>query len=195
MKINRLEAHDRFLIAKQEENVIQKGFEECRFRNPDALALFEYSNYIYIFAHKREVGSDEKIQKFNKDLHKSIVDPDYKRKYTSIDQVESFRVLWQPRLTKPDPQTNSYLFRVKRDSTDVEVYWILPPEELWGQNKKGNITEDEIISESINKFKNNKSEMSLPHPEDLPLEKVKEIIVSICNKRKAKGFQPILDIL
>jgi hypothetical protein len=193
MLINKSETHDRYLKIQEEQDVIQKGFEDCKYRNPLALDLLQYSNYIYIFAHKREVGLDEKVTKFNDDLNKSLIDPYYKRKYVTLSDIPSFRILWDPRLTKPDPQTNSYLFRTLRDSNDVEVYWILPPQELFGQHKKGNMIQDDIITESIHKYLNNREEMSAPHPEDLPLEKVKEIFEMVCTKEKKKEFKPILE--
>lgn len=193
MIINPLEAHDRLLIAKKEENIIQKGFEECKYRNPIAQALFDYSDYIYIFAHKREIQLDEKITKFNQDLNESLINPSYIRKYSDVRDVPTFRILWQPRLTKPTPQENSFLFRTTKNSNDVEVYWIIPPRELWGQNKKGNMTEDPIISESIHLFQNNREKLAEPHEKDLPLEKVKQILKIICSKRKKKKFNPILE--
>lgn len=191
MIINPLDAHDRYLITKKEENIIQKGFEDCRYRNPLALAMLEYSDYIYVFAHKREVQLDEKITKFNQDLNESLINLSYIRKYRDVKDVPSFRILWQPRLTKPTPQENSFLFRAEKNNNDIDVYWIIPPSELWGQNKKGNMTEDPIITESIHLFKTNREQLSAPHDKDLPLEKVKQILKIICKKRKKKKFNPI----
>lgn len=191
MLVNKLDAHDRLLVAKKEENIIQQGFEDCKYRNPIAQAMFEHSDYIYIFAHKREVGMDEKITKFNKDLNEFLINPSYTRRYSSIQDIPSFRILWQPRLTKPTPQENSFLFRTLKNSNDVEVYWIIPPSELWGQNKKGNMTEDPIIMESIHLFKNNREQLSEPHEKDLPLEKVKHILKKICSKKAKRNFKQI----
>lgn len=183
MKLNRLDTHDRLLIAKKEADVIQKGFEECKFRNPLALALLEYSNYIYVFGHKKEVGLDEKKDIFTQDLNESLINPYYKRKYTTFSDIPSFRILWQPRLTKPEPQPNSYLFRTLKDNLDVEVYWIIPPKELWSQYKKGNMIQDDIIGQSIYKIRNNPDELSAPHKDDLSEEKVRQIYTILKNNK------------
>jgi hypothetical protein len=192
MKVTRTEAHDRFLEIQKQEDPIQQGFEDCKFRNPLSLELFEYSNYIYVFAHKREVGADEKLEKFMRDLTESMTNPFYQRKYTTMSDVPSFRILWQPRLTKPEPQPNSYLFRTLKDNNDVEVYWILPPFELFNEYQKGDMIQDEIICESIDRFLNNKASLCVPHRDDLPLEKVKEIIRKMCKKDKKKEKKLIL---
>jgi hypothetical protein len=86
LKVDRLETHDRleFFINDQWQKITQ-GAEDCLFKNPDSLALQEQCPYIYIFAHPR----------------------------TSDDGVNK-RLLWQPRVTKPKAQTNSYLFREPR---------------------------------------------------------------------------------
>ena len=190
MKINRLETHDRLLIAKKEEDKIQKGFEECKYKNPVAQALLQYSSYIYVFAHKKEVGVDEKREKFITDLNRSLTDMTYIRKYSSIEDVASFRMLWQPRLTKPEAQENSYLFRTLRDSTDVEVYWIIPPKELWNEYKKGDMIQDDIIGNSIYKIRNHPEEMCVAHKDDLSDEKVRDIYRII-----KKSNCPVFDMI
>ena len=112
MKLNRLEPHDRLLHFKkdQEANIFQ-GAEDCLKKNPDSLFFQARSSYIYIFAHPRT--ADDGLNK---------------------------RMLWQPRLWKPKAQTNSYLFRVKSKTDIIEICWIIPPRELWGQYDKGKVT-------------------------------------------------------
>jgi len=147
MKINRLEAHDRleYLREDQSANVFQ-GVDDCLKRNPDSLALQDKSPYIYIFAHPRTTDDG---------LHK--------------------RLLWQPRLTRPKTQTNSYLFRAISKTDLVEICWLLPPRELWNQYKRGNVTEDPTILWSICQFQSNREDLDAPHPEDLPDERIKQI--------------------
>src|SRR5882672_2443569 len=113
MKINRLETHDRLMHFKkdQEANIFQ-GAEDCLKKNPLSLAIQDKSPYVYIFAHPR----------------------------TADDGVNK-RMLWDPRLSIPEPQTNSYLFRAISKTDIIEVIWMLPPVETWPQYKKGNITE------------------------------------------------------
>lgn len=139
MKINILEAHDRLLhFKKDQSNTIQQGCEDCLKSNELSLALQDKSHYIYIFAHPRT--SDDGFKK---------------------------RLLWQPRLTKPKPQTNSYLFRATSHTDLIEICWILPPEEMWGQYEKGLVTENEIVMWSIDQYKNNRESLAKDHPEDL----------------------------
>lgn len=147
MKIDRLETHDRLLHFKKEQEVnIFQGADDCLKKNPLSLALQEKSPYIYIFAHPRT--SDDGLKK---------------------------RMLWQPRLTKPLPQTNSYLFRAQSKTDILEICWLLPPRELWEQYKKGQVTEHPDIIWSINQFINNRDDLGKPFQDDLSDEKVKEI--------------------
>src|ERR1700682_5598941 len=99
MKIERLETHDRLqkLHKEQALNVAQ-GCEDCLKKNPLSLALQEKSGYIYIFAHPR-TGEDGRTK----------------------------TMFWQPRLSKPAAQTNSYLFRVRSYTDEIEIIWMIPP--------------------------------------------------------------------
>lgn len=147
MKINILEAHDRqkHLMKEQAINISQ-GVDDCLKRNPLSLALQEYAPYIYIFAHPR-----------------------------TMEDGATKVMYYQPRLTKPEAQTNSYLFRFKSHSDIGEVCWLLPANELWGQHKEGNVTESEIVQWSIAQFKTNKAALEAPDPEDLSDERIKSI--------------------
>lgn len=144
MKLNRLETHDRLLTFKkdQEANIFQ-GADDCLKRNPLSLSLQDYSPYVYLFAHPR----------------------------TAEDGVTKV-MYWQPRLTKPTPQTNSYLFRAKSHSDIIEVCWILPDEMMWSQYDKGKVTENELVLWCIDQYKNNRYNMGKPEPDDLPDEKI-----------------------
>lgn len=156
MKLNILEAHDRnkHLMKDQAVN-ISHGVDDCLKKNSLSLALQTYSPYIYIFAHPR----------------------------TAEDGVNK-RMLYQPRLTKPEAQTNSYLFRFKSHTDIGEICWLLPNVETWGQHKKGNVTENEIVQWSIAQFKTNKSALEAPDPEDLPDFKIKAIYDEIKASQK-----------
>src|SRR6185503_3789607 len=98
MKLNVLETHDRLkhLIKDQSANVFQ-GAEDCLKKNPLSLSIQEKSPYVYLFAHPR----------------------------TADDGVNK-RLLWDPRLSIPEAQTNSYLFRAISHSDIIEVVWMLP---------------------------------------------------------------------
>lgn len=150
MKLNRLEAHDRLLHFKKDQGInIFKGAEECLKKNPYSLALQDNSPYIYLFAHPR----------------------------TDDDGVTK-RMFWQPRLTRPQPQTNSYLFRATSHTDLIEVCWLLPPSELWSQYETGKVTGDKTILWCISKFKNDRHELAKAHPEDMPDERIKQIYLN-----------------
>lgn len=160
MKINRYEAHDRLkhFVKDQEQNIFE-GAEECLKRNPDSLAIQEKSPYLYIFAHPR----------------------------TADDGVNK-RMLWQPRLSIPKPQTNSYLFRAISNSDIIQVVWLIPPREMWPQYEKGMVTENNEVAWSINQFKYNREELEKPHPDDMTEQKAFEILKAVLkeNSRKKK---------
>lgn len=154
MKVNILEAHDRLkhLIKDQSANIYQ-GAEDCLKRNPLSLALQEKSSYIYIFAHPR-----------------------------SDDEGRHKRLLWQPRLSIPEAQSNSYLFRAISHNDIIEVCWILPPRELWEQYDEGKVTESNWASWSINQYRTNKKALENPHPEDMSEEKARQIMKAVVDE-------------
>jgi hypothetical protein len=158
MKLNRLETHDRLLHFKkdQEANVFQ-GAEDCLKKNPLSLALQDRCHYIYMFAHPR----------------------------TCEDGVTK-KMFWQPRLTKPEPQTNSYLFRAISKTDEVEICWLLPPSDMWNQYRQGNITESDLVLWSINEFQTNRKNLGKPDHDDLTEKKVKSIYKQILGEKEKK---------
>lgn len=158
MKINRLETHDRYkyLLEDQALNIFQ-GAEDCLKKNPLSLAIQDKSPYVYLFAHPR----------------------------TSTDDGVTKVMYWNPRLSIPEAQTNSYLFRAKSKTDIIEVIWLIPPKEQWGQYKKGNVTADPTVEWSIEQFKTNRRELEKPHPEDLSEEKAKIILKSVIDDHRA----------
>lgn len=155
MKINRLETHDRLKHFQTDQALnISKGVEDCLKRNQLSLDMQDRSNYVYIFAHPR----------------------------TAEDGVTK-RMLYQPRLTKPLAQTNSYLFRAISKTDTLEVCWLLPPFEMWSQYRKGNVTESEIVMWSILQFQTNKAALEQPNDEDLPDDVVRNIYLEIARTK------------
>ena len=151
MKVNRLEAHDRLLHLKKDQSLnIQQGAEDCLKKNSLSIALQEHSPYIYIYAHPR----------------------------TADDGVNK-RMLWQPRLSKPKSSPNSYLFRAISKTDIIEICWMLPPDEIWNQYSKGNVTENEIVTWSIEQFRFNRAELEKPHSDDLSDEAGEKIYRAI----------------
>jgi len=138
MKIDVLDAHDRLLHFKKDQDVnVFEGVDECLKKNKDCVSMQEYFPYVYIFAHPR----------------------------TADDGVTK-RMIYQPRLSKPKAQTNSYLFRALSKTDLVEVIWLLPPRELWSQYEKGKVTESEDVMVSIKNFLNYRNELEKPHKDD-----------------------------
>jgi hypothetical protein len=158
MKVNVLEAHDRLQFLKQDQsaNVFQ-GAEDCLKVNSLSLALQDKCPYIYIFAHPR----------------------------TADDGVNKV-LYWQPRLSIPKPQTNSYLFRALSKTDIIEVCWLLPPREMWEQYEKGKVTEDNWTAWSIEQFKNNRSILEKPHHDDLPEYQGKKMLKQVINEHIQK---------
>lgn len=139
MKLNRLETHDRLRHFKKDQEVnIFKGADDCLKKNPLSLALQDKSHYIYLFAHPR----------------------------TAEDGVTK-KMFWQPRLSRPKPQTNSYLFRAQSKTDIIEICWLLPPREMWPQYEKGKVTENEYVLWSIDQFENNRAKLAESLPDDL----------------------------
>lgn len=159
MKINRLETHDRYqhLIQDQGLNIFQ-GAEDCLKRNELSLAIQEKCPYVYMYAHPR----------------------------TADDGVTK-RMIWQPRISKPKPQTNSYLFRAQSKTDIIEVCWLLPPREMWKQYRKGNIAESEVVLWSIGMFENNREGLELPHEDDISEENAKTIFRQILIEHEQKS--------
>lgn len=151
MKLNRLETHDRLQHFIKDQSInIAKGATDCLKINKLSLALQEKSPYVYLFAHPR----------------------------THDDGVTKV-MYWQPRLTRPSAQTNSYLFRAQSKTDIVELCWFLPPQETWDQYAKGKVTENEWVLWSIEQFVNNKKNLEKKEPDDLSDPVIKNIYEQI----------------
>ncbi len=154
MKLNILEAHDRKKhLIKDQSSVVFQGAEDCLKRNPLSLAIQEKSPYLYVFGHPR--------------THDNGIDKN---------------LFWQPRLSIPEAQSNSYLFRVISHTDLIEVVWMIPAKELWGQFDEGKVTESNICAWSIDQLKSNKIGLERPHPDDMPEEKSRLIMRSIVDE-------------
>ncbi len=155
MKLNRLETHDRLLHLKEDQTkVIEQGLYDCMNKNDLSLRYQAKSPYIYIFMHPRTHDN-------------------------GVDKV----LMWQPRLRKPNAQTNSQLFRVKSFTEDYKVCWMIPDETLWGQYKKGNITEHDHVEWSIFQYQTNKKALEEPHPDDWSKDQVDAILLQIATEK------------
>lgn len=156
MKLNRLETHDRLEHLKKDQSVnIYQGAEDCLKKNPLSLAIQDKSPYIYIFAHPRT--ADDGITKI---------------------------MYWNPRLSIPEPQPNSYLFRAISNTDLIEVCWMIPPKEMWTQYKKGNVTESNWALWSISQYQNNRKHLEKAHPDDMPEKHAAKIMQQVVDEKK-----------
>jgi hypothetical protein len=178
MKIDRLEAHDRYQHFTRQSFDIGQTCQNVIDQRPFGNVPF------YIFAHKREIGLDERLSIFTQDFFL----PDDQRQFKTMADVPTTRLIWQPRLTKPEAQTNSMLFRAHPPSDVVKVIWMIPDPELWDQYKKGNVTQNQTVVESIYNFQNHKSKLEAPEPGDLSEKKIDSIYREISRStRRKKG--------
>lgn len=151
MKINRLDAHDRFEYFTKQSFDIGECCQDLVNQRPFGDHPF------YIFAHAR----------------------------TDDDGVTK-RLIWQPRLTKPKAQTNSMLFKAFPGSDIIKVIWMIPDRAMWDQYRKGNLTENKTVCESIDAFQLKREALESPEPEDLSEEQCMAIYREIALKMKGK---------
>lgn len=96
------------------------------------------------------------------------------------------RLIWQPRLTKPKAQTNSMLFKVTPGSDAVKVIWMIPAREVWGQYKKGLMTESKTVYDYIQDFEHNRKVLEAKEPDDLTDNQINQIYKSLSQQAKVK---------
>lgn len=169
MKINRLDAHDRFSFYQRQDFSIAECCQDLINKRPFGDHPF------YIFAHARTIGLDEKVKLFSSG------------KYITLDEIPEKTIIWQPRLTKPKCESNSMLFKAYPGSDNIKVIWILPPREFWGQFKKGNMIENETIAISIYDYEHNKDRLEAKEEDDLPDEAINRIYLEISRSIKKDG--------
>jgi hypothetical protein len=172
MKINRLDAHDRFVHLKKGEFNIGETCQDIINKRPFGDRPF------YIFAHKREIAIDERLSLFNQAY--GIVPP----MFNSLEDVPTHRLVWQPRLTRPKPQENSMLFKGYPGTDNVKVIWIIPQRELWPSFEKGKMTEDPMIWRFIHDFQFNPEILNQPDDDDLSDEEVDAVYKEISMEAK-----------
>lgn len=96
------------------------------------------------------------------------------------------RLIWQPRLTKPLAQTNSMLFKAYPGSDNVKIIWMIPAPELWAQYEKGKVTENSVVTQSIEDYKHHRSKLEAKEPDDLTEEQIDAIYRQISTSKKTK---------
>lgn len=183
MKINTLETHDRLLQFNRQADYISEGCQDCIRNRPP-----EFGNHpFYIFAHKRVYELDERMDKYNLDIQKSFVDLSYKRIYFKLEDVPTARLIWTPRLSKPQAQENSMLFKAYPPSDNIKVIWMLPDRALWGQFNQGDMIENDTVKESINAFLNCKGKLEEREDDDISDDEANAIYKEMAINKKGKG--------
>lgn len=168
MKLNRLETHDRFLSFQKQQDEISKGLMDCIANVPDAVQC-----PFYAYAHSRQVSYDEKV---------SILKMGYQ-------QAPAERLIWSPRITKPQPTPNSYLFLCRKDTDVIEIIWMLPKAELWDQYAPGQICHNENIWISIQNYKHDPIAMAQPDkngPDERAIEHFRMVVGHEAHVKKAR---------
>lgn len=191
MKVKITEAHDRLEHVMKQSDYISQGCQDCINNRPE-----EFTMPFYIFAHSRTIENDERMSVFSEDIRCSLMDLNYRRKYSYLHEVPTSRMIWAPRLTKPYPQENSMLFKAYPGKDDIKIIWMIPAKELWSQYEKGNMTEHKIAYESIHDFKNNPRKLTQPETDDLSEEDASRIYremaknLQIRKHKSAQMFKP-----
>jgi len=176
MKVNILEAHDRYeYLLERESRKIEEGIKEFRENNIIAKLLLQRCRYVYAFIHKKEVGADERQSEYLQDLW----NPELLRKYKSIEDVPSTRLLWQARLSKPMAQENSYLIKIYPNTEDYDVFWVIPENHLWSQFKRGLVTASNSLYMYIEAFITDKEGLAIPEDDDYKQEEFDRIKIEV----------------
>ncbi len=96
------------------------------------------------------------------------------------------RLIWQPRLTRPLPSTNSMLFKAYPGTDHIKICWILPDRAMWPQYEKGKLTESSIVCWSCDMFDNDRKALEVKEPDDLNDEQIDKVYQSLARAAKAK---------
>jgi len=168
MKIDRLETHDRLEHFTSQSFDIAKTCQDIVNRRPFGDHPF------YIFAHKRSLGMDERWDLFTRRM---IENPNAR-----FEEIETDRLIWQPRLTKPKAQENSMLFKAYPGTDLIRIIWMIPQRELWAQFEKGKMTENKTVWESIHSFMNNKEKLEEREEDDYSDEAINMIYCELSRK-------------
>lgn len=93
------------------------------------------------------------------------------------------RLIWSPRLTKPQAQSNSMLFKWYHPDI-IHIKWVIPAEELFSQFSPEKMTHNPTIWSSIVEFMKDQKRMSQREEDDASEEMVKIIYTSIAHNSK-----------
>lgn len=103
------------------------------------------------------------------------------------------RLIWQPRLTKPKAQTNSMLFKAYPGTDRIKVIWMIPARELWSQFRKGLLTENKTVYDSIEAFKNHRNTLEEKEADDMTDEQIDVIYKELSRDARSKVSNSAVD--
>lgn len=104
----------------------------------------------------------------------------------TADDGYTKRLIWMPYPKKPKAQTNSMLFKAYPPSDNIKIIWMIPPREMWDQYKKDLMLQNQIVYESIQKFKYNRNMLEEREGDDFTDEEIKNIRKQIAFNAIAK---------
>lgn len=182
-KITRIDAHDRFVKFNEQKDYIGEGCQACIDNRPPEITM-----PFYVFAHTRTIELDERLSIYQDDLMASLYNA-LPRKYKSMEDVPTARLIWSPRLTKPKAQTNSMLFKAYPGTDNVRPIWIIPARELWGQYDKDKMTQQNFVAQSIFDFINNRELLEKIEDDDLTEEEAIKVRIRIGRGARDKKTQ------
>jgi hypothetical protein len=122
----------------------------------------------------------------NMDIYESATNPLLLRKYLRLKDVPTARLIWSPRLTKPTAQTNSMLFKAYPPTDNIKIIWIIPDRGQWPSYQKGNMLENQTVTESIHNFEHNRADLEARESDDLPDYQADDIYRQIALNKKTK---------
>ncbi len=106
------------------------------------------------------------------------------------ENIHIKRLIWQPRLTRPKPQTNSMLFKAYPGKDTIKIIWIIPSRELWTQYEKGKLTENQLVYNSIQDFLYHREMLEEKESDDFSDERINEIYKELaCEARRKKSME------
>ena len=169
MKVNLLETHDRFLQFNKQQEDISSGVADCIKNVPESIKC---PFYVYGFG--------------------KLVDPDEKMSLLIQGQkkIPSERMIWVPKITKPEAMPNSYLFLARKGTDVIEIIWMLPRREYWDQYNPGQMCYNENIWISIQNYRNHLRKLNSPDangPTKQDVEHFRKVMGEEAHKKRRKS--------
>ena len=143
------------------------------------LNLYETHDRYYDFTTKKDFGISECCQDLiNQRPFGNHAFYIFSHARTDDDGVTK-RIIWQPRLSRPKPQTNSMLFKAYPGTDIIKIIWLIPAREMWSQFEDGKVTENKTIYDCIRDFEFDRQKLEKNEDDDLSDEEIDQIYKDI----------------